>query len=329
MQTKGRALFNLLGMNWAEDEEIQVEPWQVENYRSLALETLFEKLGELKISFNKQRFIEYAGSCDAPEELADALWIEGDDPSEHDKIYLIVFELWRRLLPEKQSLSIFCDELDHLIDLYDRGELASDEPLQTALTELARILDESVDRGQPPKEVFKALSEHCAHDLESFIYDLAATQIDQGNNILASELTDNFFAYIEDERWFEFLLARLTFEADEEEAHFMIDRLMEQLQEEPDFELLLEIARFTATKGVKGHFYRAALEARPCLQVEEDFQELLALSCEFLRFFDQDAMHAECTDILKRRASTPPEKELRPSDRDLATYFSFMESVAQ
>ncbi|NGX45101.1 MAG: hypothetical protein K940chlam2_00243 [Chlamydiae bacterium] len=329
MQTKGRALFNLLRMNWVEDSQLSVEPWQVENYRTLPLEKLFEMAGELNISLDKDRFVHYATSCESPEELTEALWLGGEDPSEHDRIYLIVFELWRRLQPEKQSLSLFCDELDYLIDLYDRAELPNDEPLQTALSELARILDESVDRGQPPKEVFQALSEYCAHDLEAFIYDLAASQIDLGNNILASELVDGFFAYVEDNKWFEFLHARLMFDADEEEAHFMIDRLMERLQEEPDFELLLEIARFMASKGSRDHFFRAALDAKPYLQVEEDFQELLALSCEFLPFFDQDEMHEVFTDMLKRRASAPLEKELRPGDRDLSTYFSQMKSVAQ
>ncbi len=327
MQTKGRSLFNLLRMNWLEDPQISAQPWQIKNYRELGLEKLFEMLLELNVSLDEERFKEYASTCDNPEELTDALWLGGEDLSEHDRIYLIVFELWRRFLPEKQSLSLFCDELDQLIDLYDRTDLPNDEPLQGALSELGGILDQSVDRGQPPKEVFTALSEYCAHDLERFIYDFAAAQIDLENRALASELLDGFISYVSDDKWFQFLRARLLFDTDEEEAHFMIDRLMERLQEEPDFELLLEIARFVASRGSREYFFRATMDAKPYLQVEEDFQELLALSCEFLRFFNQAQVFEELSSMLERRANTPLEKELREGDRDLTTYFSLMDNL--
>lgn len=244
MQIQSRALYNLLRMNWLEDATLKVEPWQVEDYRALREAELFSRLKSLDIVLSKESFLAYAENCETPEDLVDCLWLKEEDALGMDKVYLLVFELWRRFLPERQSLSIFCDELDFRIFLYDANALKDDEPIQEILAVLESVLEENVDKGVEPQEVFQLVAGYCAHDLESFIYDYISEQIDQKNGLFASELLDGFYPYIANEEWFEFLKIRLLAETDAEGASLMLSGLVEELQEKPDSGLLLEIDSF-------------------------------------------------------------------------------------
>ena len=47
MELERRTLYNLLRINWLVDSKLNVQPWQVEDYRALSLETLFHKLQKL------------------------------------------------------------------------------------------------------------------------------------------------------------------------------------------------------------------------------------------------------------------------------------------
>ncbi|NGX39985.1 MAG: hypothetical protein KR126chlam1_01325 [Chlamydiae bacterium] len=315
MDVKGRALFNYLRMNWEEDPSIVVEPWQVEDYRQLSEEELYQRLEALGIALDHGRFLGYAAEAPSPEELIETLWV--DESEENlDNAYLLLFELWRRLLPGRQSLSIFCDELDHLIDHFDRGTLENEEAIQNALSDLQGILDEQSDRGEGPKALFREISLYCAHDLESFIYDFSSKQIDEGNSTTASELIDGFSLYITDKKWFDFLQQRLISPVDGEEAEHMLLRLFEELEGEPDFDLLLEIARQLVNKGSVSHFIRAVLLARGSIQSEQDFQELLALTSEFYRLLDHEVESKELALILKERQGNDLDAPLSP-DEDL------------
>ena len=44
----------------------------------------------------------------------------------------MIFELWRRLVPEKQTVSLIADEVDYQISAYDLGELERMELLDVA-----------------------------------------------------------------------------------------------------------------------------------------------------------------------------------------------------
>src|SRR5947208_7129015 len=118
-----RALYNLLRLNWLRDRSLPVEQWQVENYRNLPIETLFKNLTHLEINSDRISFLSLTEEFDNPEELTEAFFTDNSpDPKKFDQAYLNIFELWRRLVPEKLCLSIFGDELDYQIDLYDQGE---------------------------------------------------------------------------------------------------------------------------------------------------------------------------------------------------------------
>ncbi len=124
MELSGRALYNLLRGNWLEDPSISVENWQVEDYRILSDQELFDRLQELEISLKLETFSAFAQESDGPEELVDLLTGPEYSAAQIEKIYLLIFELWRRKLPDRQTLSIFCDELDHLIDQFDKEKIS-------------------------------------------------------------------------------------------------------------------------------------------------------------------------------------------------------------
>ena len=145
MEFKGRALYNLLKSSVKEDSSIRAEPWQILDYRSLSEEDLLQKLAKLGLNLTKENFFLYAENCHSPEELVECLWVQESDVIGQEKTYLILFELWRRYLPNRQSLSIFCDELDSLISDFDDGVYMEDEKWQDVLSELEDILDKKIE----------------------------------------------------------------------------------------------------------------------------------------------------------------------------------------
>lgn len=319
MEIQDRALYHLLRSNWLEDSSIQVKPWQVEDYRKLSTEEIFKRLKTLKIPLTSETFVLYADSCDSPEEIVDCVWLDEAQEEGRDQAYLLLFELWRRLLPKKQSLSLFCHELDHLIDLYDRAELKDEELLQDAISDLEDILDEGADQGGDPKEVFATVASYCAHDLESFIYDYISDQIDAKDDIYASELLDNFYEYISDVKWFDFLKVRLFALRDLGDAKRILRRLVEQLQEEPELALSLEIGTFLINTGDRMLFSQVVNQVIPLLQKEEDFQDLLELAADFYHFLDREE-EKEIRAILLKRQKNNPLQALSDKDPDMQTF---------
>jgi hypothetical protein len=304
MHFRGKALINLLRNNWLQDQTISIEPWQVEDYRLFSLEEIFERLKELHIALNEESFLLYAENCEAPEELLDYIWMKEEaTEKERDQAYLLLFELWRRLLPEKRTLSIFCDELDERIGRYDLAPAENEESIQEILTQLEDILDESVDLGADPKEVFLSIEEFSAHDVENFLYDYIVHQIEQGDATYASELLDGFYAYVTDPRWFDFLRARLFALADPHEANLIIAGLLEILEEAPDFDLLFEIATYLSHAGNPSLFLHAVRQASHLIETEEDLQDLSTLLLKFFQGMEQIEKEKAVQNFLTKRKS--------------------------
>jgi hypothetical protein len=315
MEMKGKALYNLLRINWIEDPSIEVKPWQVEDYRALTDEQLYSRLENLGLVLTENSFLMYADNCDSPEELVECLCLDEEDLERQDQGLLIFCELWRRLLPDKQSLSLFCDELDRLIELYDQGPLEDEDLLQKALSDLEDILDETVDLGISEKQAFKDISHYCAHDLESFIYDYISDQIEEKNDLIASECLDSFYAYVGDQKRFDFLRARIFAESDVVEGNVLIARLLEELAEEPDLLLLLEIAHYLVNRGDVHLFMQAVRQALPLLTHEEELQYLLQLIANYYRCLDREEEEKVVEAFLKKRESHPLDQRIDPFDQ--------------
>lgn len=305
LQTK--ALYNLLRLNAAEDSSVKADPWALEDFRALSLEELFSRLENYKVQLNKSAFHQFADSCDTPEELADLLLPDEVSEKKRDPFYLIIFELWRRLLPEKQSLSIFCDELDHRIALYDQGHLESDELIQDALANLLEVLDENADSGADPEDIFTAICDYCAHDLESFLYDYIADLLDSGNSLYASELIEGFSPYVTEPLWFDFLRVRLLAFTDIGDANLAMHRLLEGELELP---LLLEMIRFLSANGEHELFSLAVKKALPLIASHEEWTDVMAMVADYYRRLDEDNMEQTIQRIIDKRKAGP----ITPSD---------------
>lgn len=310
-----RALFNSLRINWLADPALKVQPWQVEDYRALSLENIFERLSKKEMALDRVSFSALAENVDSPEELCDALLADDKlETAERDQIYLLVFELWRRIVNEKPCLSIFCDELDYQIFAYDHGKMIHAEEIQDAIANLEVILDENTDEGADPVQVFDMVSHCCANDLETFLYDYIAEQIDNHNYPYAADLLDGFGQYVKDVSWFDFLKARLLSHADPESSDQTIRKIVQDIKKQQDLDLSLEVLAFLVKGGDPDLFRTLARQTVSMLETEEDFQELLAICADYYHFLDQDQEEQLIHGILKNRSQECIERQIQPKD---------------
>lgn len=321
MELERRALYNSLRMNWLIDEETDVEPWEVENYRDLPFEKLFLRLAACGIALDPPHFHGLADSYDTPEELTDEL-LEGfeGDVAEQDQIYLVIFELWRRLVAEKMCLSIFCDELDHQIYLYDQGLADDAEAIQDALGNLQAILDENVDEGGDPVQVFSSVGNSCANALEGFLYDFISEQIDHDNNSYASELLDGFERYMVDEKRVTLLRARILSEAEGGGVDALVEKLVKWAVRDEDIEFSLDLLSFMIQEGDKASFIKLVKKTCELLNKEEDFQDLLTICVDYCNCLDCEGAEETIRAILSGRKERSLDDPIKPKDPDLDAF---------
>lgn len=291
LQTK--ALYNLLRLNVERDPSIKADAWALEDQRKIPLDQLLKRT-----KLDKEKFIQFAESCDTPEDLTDILYPDDADPDGWDPYYLYVFELWRRLLPEKQSLSIFCDELDYRIAQYKNEALKNDELVQDALSNLLEVLEENDDAG-PKSDILSAINDHCAHDLEKFLYDYIADLLDSGNELYASELIEGFTPYVKEKKWFALLKARLVSTWDIAEANKMVHTL---LSKGLDPALLMEILDFLSGSGDHELFTAAVKKMIPLIQSEEQQEDLFNIVAEYFSRLDEDDKEQAVLKLIKNRS---------------------------
>lgn len=314
-----RALYNLLRMNWLNDSTLSVDSWQVEDYRSLSLLNLFNKLKQFNIHLDRVSFIAYADECDSPEDLTDHLVADRQfSTALEDQIYLIVFELWRQLMSEKPSLSIICNELDYQIHLYDQHQLEDTSALQDALTHFIQILDENADQGIPPQHILKLISTYCANDIETFLYDFISEQIDEGNETYVHELLDGFDTYLENNKWFKLLRIRLCDQFYIKITQKLVEEVIEEHINEHDLEYNLEFLSILVEKGMDSFFCFVIKQTLPLIKREEDFQDLLSITIDYFHCLDQEQHAMDLKFMLDKHQLFPLSKTIQSNDPDLA-----------
>lgn len=317
MKLQTKAIYNLLRLNAEQGLPVDVEPWALEPLREVPIEDLFKKLSSLGIRLDKHSFASFANECDTPEDLAELLLEDEADPRRHDQAYLFLFEIWRRVLPERQSLSIFCDELDHRIFLYDAAALDSDEPIQDILANLQEILEENLDEGESPQAIFSAICEYLAHDLEGFLYDYMAELLDDGDVGYASELLEGFLPFLPKSVWFEFLKARVISFSNPAKANAEIAKILDR-NKELDTEFLLEVLQFLSISGEHPLFIAVTQTILAQLQSEEEFEELMKVAADYYRRLDQDEVEIAIERLMKKRSSK--NFTFDPEDPDLKAF---------
>jgi len=313
-----RVLYNSLRLHYREDPEIDVEPWQVINYRHESTESLIEQLSSFDIHLDPSSFVAYADSCESPEELTDELIADAKlEPEEADYIYLLIFELWRRFLPEKQTMSLFCDELDYQIGLFDSDELESLEPLEDALANLQYLLNEEVDNGADPRELFENIQESCAHSLEDFLYDFIDFQIENENYLYASEVLEGFNDFVGDPKWLALLKARLLITTEPEEASMLIEQLLDLTADEDDIGFQIEFLTLLVQEGDRDSYCRVLKKILDLLETEEEFYDVLTLCEDYFQCLDDEENESRVQSIIDRRKDIEPETPVGRSDPDL------------
>lgn len=310
-----KAFYNLIQFNLGkfkilQDDSLAIKPWQYENYRQLSTSELFEKLKNLGIGFEGKNFEIYCTKFDTPEELTEEL-TKNLSKENADFLYLIVFELWRRLCPEKKSLSIFCDELDHAIaKFHDEG----DDPHDTVIA-WQKILDDNVDAGAVASVTFNTIQDLCAHDLESFLYHYILLQIELGQALIACELIEGFYRYVTIKLWFDYLTARCDIIKESEEGYQKLENVVSKAAQTKNIDLLLEILGFIAASGAFYIYQTVLLKTFPLIDMEADFQEILSLSASLLSF-----LREEIEEILLRRQDRPLDGPIKKDDPDLKLF---------
>ena len=290
----GRGKYNLLQYQKRGNPQLEVPDWQIRDYRALSE-------GELVAGIQKFGK-EFPGGANSPEEWAETL---------PEEAYLYVFELWRRYFPSQRTLTLFCDDLDAFIEGYPLVEQED-----ALLTELFDILDESVDEGEKPKKVFKSLNLYLAHDLEEFFYNYIYDQIDQGNEVGASELLENIYDYIEGNLWFDFLRIRLLQGVPVEDATAILARFLEQIRANPDIELFIELLYYLVETGHNELFTHVYKEAIKQIQTEEQFLEMLEVIFSYYTLNDLEKEETLIRQLIQERKKLPLSQKVLLQDKD-------------
>lgn len=317
MEMERKAIYNLLRMNWLRDPSIKAEFWQIEDYRNKSLSTIFNELEALQISMDFNTFLAFAEMYDSPEDLTDSLFFEDVPVRTQDHAYLLIFELWRRLLPEKPSLSIFCDELDYQIYLYDEGAGNDSEGPQDILSNLAALLEENADKGADPEAIFLSIEAHCGNDLESFLYDFIAEKIDEELYDYAIELIEIFYPFVNEKSWFDFLRARTIAPTNIRRANEIVQELIDDYQPEINLEFNLEVLQFLAKRGDQRFFLQLANQTLDVLQTEDEFQDLLMICSDYYQYLDLEKEEELTRKLMRKRAHNSLEAPISSSDEDL------------
>ncbi|NGX34530.1 MAG: hypothetical protein K1060chlam1_00883 [Candidatus Anoxychlamydiales bacterium] len=315
MQFQTKALYNFLRFTSYHNKSIKVKKWQIEDLRVLKLEKLFEKLKNLDLNLDKECFLKYGEQVDSPEEMVDVLALEKEGEIK-DQIYLILFELYRRFLSEKRCISIFSDELDHRIFLYDTNQLHNDELLQNSLANLKNILDSNVDLGIDQKEAFKNFLQYLAHDLENFLFDYISDQIDAKNEVYALELIDSFYPYISKNIWFDFLRAKLKAAENISYSNEIIEKILSNLKLKPNLDLQFRILKFMVGHGDRNLFFKILKQTTEHLKKESEFKEVLNVLADFYQRLDREDLEKKILDMIDKRSKIKNDQNIKKQEID-------------
>lgn len=321
-----KALYNLIQLNLSRIEtgELKIadlQPWQIADYRSKPTEELFHELSTLGVHLVIEDFENYGKNFEAPEEMVEKLAKERE-PLEKDRIFLILFELWRRYFPEKRTISIFCDELDHQMMAYD---LEKPNEMPDSLAELQLLLEEHVDQGLDPQQALQMIQLYCANDIESFVFDYILAEVDDGNQKYAAEILDGFKRYLKDSPWFEYLEARCSILDDPEEGFERLEKLVHKMQVNTNLELLEEILFFLANSGNHSLFYTLAKKTIPLLKSEEDFKIFIEACYMHYDYLELKYPSLAIAKLFYARASIPNTEPLSQSNPALLELRAILE----
>jgi hypothetical protein len=288
------------------------------NPKSFSTNELFQKLETLNASLDAQSFQSLSDQFESPEELTAHL-TKQLQIDEKTALYRIVFELWKRLCPEKKSLSIFCDEFNEMITHYKKGQRENENADLVAF--LQYILEENLDSGIKPKMAFQNIQSYFQHDLEGFLYRYILDQINEGHAGYASELLDGFYNYLSKTSWFDYLKIRKAILDNPEEGFSHLGAFITQQKKRGDLSLLLEIYNYVAHSAHHGLFNTNLSSVLHLIETESDFLKALQLTIIYYEHIDKNRALNLSSLLAKRDTPHAFSKE----DPD----FQFLKSMTQ
>lgn len=295
-----KALYNQILFRLIDPRQhgILLEEWQQRDLRAEPQEKLLATLQELGLGVDLKALKEKAVVIDTPEELADQ-WGKGMLPLDQDRLYLVLFELWRRLVPEKESLPMFCDELDHRIEVYRREGLTQE--IQDSLSTLQLILEKNVDAGVSIANALPMVQSFCAHNLEHFLYIFLCERIEEGNVAYAKELLEGFHRFFSGTHFFDFLTCRIAIEENPEEGYRKLEKLIHWLHKHPLIELQFEILGFLSKTGNHTLFTELANQTLPLIKHEEDFMILSSFCMQHFDYLDLPTLAKRVEELINKK----------------------------
>lgn len=326
MLLQRKALYNLIQLNLhridpAEMSLVNLQTWQVANYREKPSEELFQGLHGLGVMVGPEDFELLCKNYEAPEEIVEALASQRE-PLEKDQLFLIFFELWRRHFPERRSISIFCDELDYQMTAYD---LEKPNEIFDTLSSLQQLLNDQVDRGVEPQIAFQVMQTYCANDIESFLFDLILNEIEEDNAKCAKDLLEDFTPFMRDRPWFDYLAARADILEDPEEGYDRLEKVIEQIGSSTSLDLIEEMLFFLANSGNHSLFYKLAKKTLALLHTEGDFHDFLEACYAHYDYLELKQPSLAIALLFHSRSGTPREMPLLPTDPGLMEMRTILE----
>lgn len=315
MDFQGRAFYNLLRFNSIEDPASRhYEKWQIEDYRSLSDSQIFSRLHSSSIDLDIDSFQHLASNFDSPEALSEYLIPDELEAEYSDRVYLCLFELWRRFKKDCRSLSIFADELDQWMQVYDGQKEDIDDIVYSYLFELENFLDEEADQGNDPKNVFSIISSYFAHDIENFIYDFVYDLLEKESLTSASEIIDAFLPYVKRTVWFEFLKLKMFSKQDLEQFPSLTHRFSEKVLELKDVELLLEVLDLLIETSMADQFLVLFTESLKFVTTYGMLQEFLIILKEFYESIEDHQKSVQVELIIRNLTKKESSKKLLKDD---------------
>lgn len=314
-----RALYNLIRMNWLNDSSLPVETWQVEDYQTLSTSVLFERLKKLDISFDSSLFKGFSEDFDAPEDLAEHLIADRSlTASEEDQIYLLIFELWRRLLTGQPSISILCDHLDRQIYLYDQFPEESTRDLEESIRSFVQILQNNVDQGIDPSAILKRISSYFANDIETFFYDFISQKMEEENESYAEDLIECLAPYFQTNKWFLLLRLRFYIMFHNQIGKKSLQNILDEYLPEKDLEFNLEFLSILSSTDDTVTFYFVLEETFPLLTQEDHLQDLIEILADYYQMHKMSQQSKTLAAWNLKRKSKPLNAPISSQDREIA-----------
>lgn len=279
-----KALFNCLRAQH-KLEGSDCEPWQVDDYRKWPLEKLLQWLRAFGWPLDHSQFVAYGESVEGPQELLDLLI--ADQPisaKQDDQLFLVIFELWRRLIPHGCNIELLCDEFDYQIEAYQQGDPV-DRELEKAFSTLLEIVHDPSQNISQSRSIFALIADGSAQDLELCLYEFILDQLEAGAIDYAKELHAQFEKLVRDPLWFDLACIHWS---DNEQALKLLRNLHQSLKREPQMALLFEILHYLSEREVAQEFQRFFDLAQAQILDQDEKIELQELSTIYLQSREQE-----------------------------------------